>query len=434
MEPGYLDSTLQAVSFSPYMPSMAAPVAGSGLATGAPKAGFSYCDFLLPEPLASDSLSDDCSFLSSHEGMQSACLPQGLDQADQAAALTQTGNANDLLVNLKTDHQLLDFEDCCTSQWYCSGVTDAASNHWTNSPSSSSEDDMQSVFDDDAFNGLCGSVFNTSTTQAPVEPATLDAVHAPEALTSITVDPCNLPPLRTREAPYSGTQGQSQLFSNPTSVSPSSNCSMGTDFFHESELAPTAPSVATSPAHWPVTSTSAPPARAGPLQQRKRSSLTCQLEIPKKRRTGLSPAAVESPRVSIPEAAAAELSAEDPASCDGNGTGYRFWSLAETRALVEGVRKCGTGKWAEIKKLSFAAIEKRSAVDLKDKWRNLTRIAKLPPAAVKQDKKREITCPPDLLDLVRELAKLEEAKKLARAQGRAVFGRAHANRRGRPTA
>ena len=37
---------------------MAAPVAGSGLATGAPKAGFSYCDFLLPEPLASDSLSD----------------------------------------------------------------------------------------------------------------------------------------------------------------------------------------------------------------------------------------------------------------------------------------------------------------------------------------------------------------------------------------
>ena len=82
---------------------------------------------------------------------------------------------------------------------------------------------------------------------------------------------------------------------------------------------------------------------------------------------------------------------------------YRFWSLEETKALVEGVARCGNGKWAVIKKLSFSAIEKRSPVDLKDKWRNLTRIAMLPPDQVKQDKKRDMACPPELLQRVREI-------------------------------
>ena len=94
-----------------------------------------------------------------------------------------------------------------------------------------------------------------------------------------------------------------------------------------------------------------------------------------------------------------------------NCTSYRFWSLEETRALVEGVARCGNGKWAVIKKLSFEAIEKRSPVDLKDKWRNLTRIARLPPGQVKQDKKRDMACPPELLERVREIAKLEATKK-----------------------
>ena len=34
-------------------------------------------------------------------------------------------------------------------------------------------------------------------------------------------------------------------------------------------------------------------------------------------------------------------------------------------------RRCAPLKWADIKKLNFAAIENRTAVDLKDKWRNL---------------------------------------------------------------
>ena len=43
-----------------------------------------------------------------------------------------------------------------------------------------------------------------------------------------------------------------------------------------------------------------------------------------------------------------------------------------------GVEHCGGGKWADIKKLGFAVIAGRSAVDLKDKWRNLMRVALLP--------------------------------------------------------
>jgi Myb-like DNA-binding domain len=64
------------------------------------------------------------------------------------------------------------------------------------------------------------------------------------------------------------------------------------------------------------------------------------------------------------------------------------WSLEETLALVEGVRLAGVGKWAEIKRLPVPAVadmlETRTPVDLKDKWRNLTRVARLPKAALRQ--------------------------------------------------
>jgi hypothetical protein len=53
-------------------------------------------------------------------------------------------------------------------------------------------------------------------------------------------------------------------------------------------------------------------------------------------------------------------------------------SIEETEALVVGVERCGGGKWADIKKLGFGVIAGRSAVDLKDKWRNLMRVALLP--------------------------------------------------------
>ena len=62
-------------------------------------------------------------------------------------------------------------------------------------------------------------------------------------------------------------------------------------------------------------------------------------------------------------------------------------STEETLALINGVRTTGIGKWAEIKRLAHPGIadvlENRSPVDLKDKWRNLTRIAKLPKASLK---------------------------------------------------
>jgi len=108
-----------------------------------------------------------------------------------------------------------------------------------------------------------------------------------------------------------------------------------------------------------------------------------------------------------------------------NGTGRRSkhhnpWALEEAEALVRGVAQCGGGKWADIKKLGFAAIEHRTAVDLKDKWRNLLRIAMLPAQSIKTvgDKKREI--PQELLAKVRELA-AKQAK--AKAAAEAARGR-----------
>ncbi|XP_074357003.1 uncharacterized protein LOC141696777 isoform X2 [Apium graveolens] len=47
------------------------------------------------------------------------------------------------------------------------------------------------------------------------------------------------------------------------------------------------------------------------------------------------------------------------------------WSLGEVQQLVDGVSGHGVGKWTEIKKTCFSSSPHRSAVDLKDKWRNL---------------------------------------------------------------
>ena len=56
------------------------------------------------------------------------------------------------------------------------------------------------------------------------------------------------------------------------------------------------------------------------------------------------------------------------------------WSVEETEALVRGVEARGGGRWADIKKLGLPELEGRSAVDLKDKWRNLARLVALPGA------------------------------------------------------
>lgn len=81
------------------------------------------------------------------------------------------------------------------------------------------------------------------------------------------------------------------------------------------------------------------------------------------------------------------------------------WSLEETRMLVRGVEICGGGKWADIKRLGFREIANRSPVDLKDKWRNLLRVALLPVEQIrlkKADNRHNL--PLELLQHVKELA------------------------------
>ncbi|XP_059659435.1 uncharacterized protein LOC132306172 isoform X2 [Cornus florida] len=50
-----------------------------------------------------------------------------------------------------------------------------------------------------------------------------------------------------------------------------------------------------------------------------------------------------------------------------------FWTLSEVSKLVEGVSRYGVGRWIEIKRQQFPLSANRTAVDLKDKWRNLLR-------------------------------------------------------------
>jgi len=103
---------------------------------------------------------------------------------------------------------------------------------------------------------------------------------------------------------------------------------------------------------------------------------------------------------------------------NGNGTAvhtrrkkhHNPWTAEETRALIEGVGICGGGKWADIKKLGIKAIERRSAVDLKDKWRNLLRVAFLPQQTLRQiERKREVSS--EMLARVRVLSTKYKPKK-----------------------
>lgn len=92
------------------------------------------------------------------------------------------------------------------------------------------------------------------------------------------------------------------------------------------------------------------------------------------------------------------------------------WSVEETVALINGVNRVGVGKWADIKRLDDPEISdilsNRTAVDLKDKWRNLTRVAKLPKATLKSKLSKE-KGPPEIplesMLLVKEL--MEAADK-----------------------
>ncbi|KAJ7525300.1 hypothetical protein O6H91_17G044800 [Diphasiastrum complanatum] len=90
---------------------------------------------------------------------------------------------------------------------------------------------------------------------------------------------------------------------------------------------------------------------------------------------------------------------------------HRPWTLREVMTLVEGVARCGGGKWADIKKFAFSSVSYRTAVDLKDKWRNLLRASRSQLQSAKQGENRKrhfsVSIPGPILARVRELAALQ---------------------------
>ncbi|XP_068479763.1 uncharacterized protein [Phaseolus vulgaris] len=90
---------------------------------------------------------------------------------------------------------------------------------------------------------------------------------------------------------------------------------------------------------------------------------------------------------------------------------HRAWTLVEVIKLVEGVSRCGAGRWSEIKRLSFASYSYRTSVDLKDKWRNLLKasFAMTPAPAdegINSRKHGTAPIPEKILLRVRELAEM----------------------------
>ena len=86
------------------------------------------------------------------------------------------------------------------------------------------------------------------------------------------------------------------------------------------------------------------------------------------------------------------------------------WTLTESKALVDGVESCAGCRWTVIKKLGLESLERRTAMDLKDKWRNLLQLASLP-----QQSRRKAETPPELLQRV---LWLEAKYGTARRKGR----------------
>jgi len=88
---------------------------------------------------------------------------------------------------------------------------------------------------------------------------------------------------------------------------------------------------------------------------------------------------------------------------------HRPWSLAEVYALVGGVEHFGRGQWADVKQLAAGdvatTLASRSSVDLKDKWRNLARVAALGGDGEAPLRRREAAdaLPAELLARVRSL-------------------------------
>ncbi|KAL4589290.1 hypothetical protein LXL04_002196 [Taraxacum kok-saghyz] len=93
---------------------------------------------------------------------------------------------------------------------------------------------------------------------------------------------------------------------------------------------------------------------------------------------------------------------------------HRPWTLSEVVKLVEGVSRYGAGRWSEIKRIAFSTCSHRTAVDLKDKWRNLLRasFAQLPAEKGLHNSKKQssIPIPAPILLRVRELAEMHQSQ------------------------
>ncbi|PQM36208.1 uncharacterized protein Pyn_02102 [Prunus yedoensis var. nudiflora] len=88
---------------------------------------------------------------------------------------------------------------------------------------------------------------------------------------------------------------------------------------------------------------------------------------------------------------------------------YTSWTSSEVMKLIEGVSQCGVGRWSEMKRSLFSSCSHRTAVDIKDKWRNLlkascTQLQK--ERKIKRDISKQASdhVPESVLQRVRELA------------------------------
>jgi hypothetical protein len=83
------------------------------------------------------------------------------------------------------------------------------------------------------------------------------------------------------------------------------------------------------------------------------------------------------------------------------------WSLEESSALVEGVAAAQGCKWTAIKAMDLPGLACRTAIDLKDRWRNLL--------ALPSSSRRKQDVPQELLARVLQL---EAAYGVSRRKGR----------------
>ncbi|XP_047341454.1 uncharacterized protein LOC124945120 [Impatiens glandulifera] len=90
---------------------------------------------------------------------------------------------------------------------------------------------------------------------------------------------------------------------------------------------------------------------------------------------------------------------------------HRPWTLSEVIKLVDGVSDYGVGRWSEIKRFVFGSFPHRTAVDLKDKWRNLLKASFQSGGekAIQNSRKQgSVHIPSSILLQVKDLAEKQE--------------------------